>query len=147
MINAVVKEPQIVVRVAQPGLPGPPGPPGADGAATLTLTAGPEGVSGHRVVVLTPSGVRHADITDPAHADAALGLTLGAAVAGTQVTIQVSGEVIESSWDWTPGLPLFVAVDGLLSHAAPASGWTQMIAVALSPTKILLTPRQAVHLA
>lgn len=143
----VVREQKIVVQVAQPGLPGPPGPAGAGGAVTISLVAGASGVSGHRVVAAIGGVAMHADIADPAHADAVIGISLGAAIGGAPATIQASGEVTESSWAWTPGLPLFVAAGGMLSHAAPAAGWTQLIAVAISATRILLNPRQAVYLA
>lgn len=140
----VVREPVITVHVAQPGLPGPPGPPGA---VTLSGVAGAAGVSGHRVVIATAAGLQHADTGNPQHADAVIGLTLNAAAPGGAVTLQTVGDVTESSWAWTPGEPLFVVgSDGLLSHTPPASGWVQVFAVAVSATRILLTPRQAVLL-
>lgn len=137
----------LVALVGVPGPAGPPGPPGSGGAVTLSLAAGASGVSGHRVVAAIGGVAVHADIADPAHADAVIGLSLGAAAGGAPATIQASGEVAESSWAWTPGQPLFVAAGGMLSHTAPAAGWTQLIAVAISSTRILLNPRQAVYLA
>jgi hypothetical protein len=126
-----------------PGPQGPQGPPGSAGAQTLTITAA-QNLSGHRMVVATPSGAVYADPTNPAHADALLGLTTGAALSGDQVTVLAAGEMVEPSWSWTPGLPLYVTSSGLLSHTPPSTGWVQIVALAVTPTSILLTPRQSI---
>jgi hypothetical protein len=96
------------------------------------------------MVVATPSGAVYADSSNPAHADALLGLTIGAALAGDQATVLVAGEVVEPSWSWMPGLPLYVTASGLLSHTPPSTGWVQMVALAITATRILLSPRQSV---
>lgn len=131
------------VAVDTPGLPGPPGPPGSAGAQTLTLTAA-QALSGHRMVVATASGAVYADPTDPDHADALVGLTTGAALMGDPASVLAAGELTEPSWAWTPGLPLYVTALGLLSHTPPPAGWVQMAALALTPTRVLLTPRQTI---
>lgn len=135
-----------VIEVALQGPAGPQGDPGSAGAQTLTLTAAQD-LSGHRVVVAGASGAAYADPAIPAHVDALLGLTTGAALTGEEATILAAGELTEPSWSWTPGLPLYVTAGGLLSHTPPASGWTQIAALALSATRIVLTPRQAINLA
>jgi len=126
-----------------PGPPGPQGPPGSAGAQTLSITAA-QNLSGHRMVVATSAGAVYADPTNPAHADALLGITIGAALSGDQVTVLVAGEMIEPSWSWTPGLPLYVTTSGLLSHTPPSTGWVQIAALAVTPTRILLTTRQSI---
>ncbi len=147
-ITLIVEPPPVVNVIvgARQGPPGPPGPPGSGGAQTLTLLAA-QILSGHRMVVATPGGAIHADPTIPAHADALLGLTLGAALSGDPVAVLSAGEIDEPSWVWTPGLPLYVTPGGLLSHIPPSAGWAQMVALAIAATRILLTPRQAIALA
>lgn len=132
-----------VIEVVEQGPPGPIGPPGSGGAQTLSLTAA-HVLSGHRMVVATPAGAAYADPADPAHADALVGLTTGAALAGDVATILAAGELDEPSWAWTPGLPLYVTAGGQLSHTPPAAGWAQMAALALTPTRVLLTPRPTI---
>jgi hypothetical protein len=134
-----------LIELALQGPPGPPGPPGAAGAQTLTLTAAAD-LSGHRMVVATAAGALYADPGTPAHADMLVGLTTGAALTGTPADILAAGELTEPSWSWTPGLPLYVVAGGLLSHTPPASGWVQMVAQALSSTRILLGIRQSIFL-
>lgn len=134
-----------LIEVALQGPPGPPGAPGSAGAQVLSLPAA-QNLSGHRLVVATPTGAAYAEPGNPAHADALLGLTTGAALQGDTASIQAAGELTEPSWTWTPGLPLYVVAGGQLSHTPPATGWVQLIATALTPTRILLTARQAIYL-
>lgn len=137
-----VLEPTIV-RVTVPGLPGPPGPPGSAGSQTIAVPAAQD-LSGHRVVVVTAAGAVYAEPGNPAHADAVLGLTTGAALAGAEATILTSGELTEPSWSWTPGQPLYVSAGGMLTHAPPSSGWVQIVALAVAPTRLVLTQRQTI---
>ncbi len=140
----LVIQPEIeTTYITQPGIPGPPGPPGPPGGGSLTLTAAID-LSGHRVVVATPSGATYAEPTNPAHADAVVGLTLGAALTGSPVTVQAAGEVTEPSWNWTAGAVLYVGDGGVLSASPPSAGWVQPFAVALAPTKIFLLQRHAI---
>jgi hypothetical protein len=44
----------------------------------------------------------------------------------------------EPSWDWTPGLPLYVGPDGILVQSPPASGFIREIGLAVSPTSIVI---------
>ena len=132
-----------VALAAVQGPPGPPGPPGSAGAQLVTLTALAD-LSGHRAVVSDGAGgARVPDRSDPLDADAVIGLTVHAALAGQPVTVQVSGEVTETSWNWVPG-PIWVGDAGLLTQTPPSNGWTQIFAVAIAPTTIVLTPRQAI---
>jgi hypothetical protein len=131
-----------ITTAATQGPPGPPGPPGSGGPQTVVLQAA-IALGGHRIVCVDSAGQAiYPDRSNPAHADAVVGITTGAASAGADVTVQTTGEMIESSWSWSPG-PIWVGDNGLLTQTSPTSGWVQMIAIALSATKIVVTPRQA----
>jgi hypothetical protein len=141
----IVQQPRqaTITATALQGPPGPPGPPGSAGAQTLTLQAG-IALGGHRVVCVDSSGQAiYPDRNNPAHADAVVGITTGAASAGANVTVLASGEMTEASWSWNPG-PLWVGDTGLLTQSPPSAGWSQIVAIALSATRIVLTPRQAI---
>lgn len=115
------------------------------GAHQLVLTAA-TALGGHRVVIADAAGqARYPDRTNIAHADAVIGLTVTAASAGTNVTVQTTGDVVESSWNWTPG-PVWVGDNGLPTQTPPTTGWLQLLGVALGSTRLVLTPRQAVLL-
>lgn len=113
---------------------------GADGAtpAVFTRIAG-EAVGGHRVLVYDAVGrVVYADSSEASHAGRVVGLSLGAAAEGEAVTVRRLGEVTEPSWSWTPGAPLFLGTDGLITETPPATGIVQSIGSAVTATTILL---------
>jgi hypothetical protein len=112
----------------------------------VNVLAGSSGVSGHRVVVSEGGYAVHANCLDFKHAEGVLGLSLNAAIPGSEVYVQTTGEVVESSWSWTPGNPLYVTNNGLLSQTPPSEGWVLLFAVAIDTTRILIAPHQAIHL-
>lgn len=115
---------------------GPQGPAGVDGASTMTFVAN-GAIGGHRAVVADGDGkISYADATNATHVNAVVGITLGAAVDGAPVTVQATGEIVEPSWNWTPLLPVFLSVNGLLSQSAPGSGFHLVLGVPTAPTKL-----------
>lgn len=148
MTRLIVREPQVTVVVSEQGPPGPPGPPGpagGSGAHQLAMIAG-EAIGGHRVVVADAAGqARYPDRADPAHADAVVGLTVTSGLAGESVVVQTTGDVVETSWAWTPG-PVWVGDNGMPTQTPPTTGWLQLLGVALGSTRLVLTPRQAILL-
>lgn len=72
-------------------------------------------LSGHRIVTKKPNGtLEYASNDSLAYLNAPLWMTQGAALAGSIASVLSYGEIIESSWDWEPGLPIFLGVNGLL---------------------------------
>lgn len=121
---------------------GAQGPAGADGSSSDTPTVSyvaSISLGGHRVVVLdsTPEAL-YADNQIDAHGDKILGITTGAASQGATTTVQISGQMIESSWAWTPGLPLWLITAGQISHIAPTTGFLAKIGFAITATKIMI---------
>ena len=122
---AVVFQPTPVVAAfeAEPyplaaGPTAPPGPPGIPGGR-VTATAG-QTLSGHRAVAFSDAGeVVYADNATPGHAWASVGITAAAALSGADVEVVTAGELVEPSWSWTPGLPVFVGAGGVLTQDAP----------------------------
>ena len=107
---------QRLIQTGQQGPRGPQGVPGPAGGATLTRTAS-VALGGHRVVrSLDASQVGYADTTNPLHGDDTLGLSTGAAVAGAELQVQNMGSLQFAGWTWTPGQPVFLGQDGLLTQ-------------------------------
>ena len=75
-----------------------------------------------------------------------LGITTGAAAAGDAINVQASGEMTEVSWNWTPGLPVFLGTNGLLTQTPPVSGFQLVLGVAISPTKLAINIKQPIVL-
>ena len=113
------------------------GPPGPAGDANVTFTAG-VAIGGHRLVRLNAGLLRYMSNDQPADANMALGVSRNAAALGQAVTVQGSGLLSEPSWTWTPDLPVFCGINGLLTQLVPTAGFILVIGVAVSATDIII---------
>ena len=155
MTRAIVNDNSSPLIIATPrdtrvvAIVGSQGPPGADGDAasrTITVTAG-ETLGGHRAVLLDSSSqARYTDSSSVADAGRVVGLTTGSASAAAAVTIQISGDMTEPSWSWTPGAILYLGANGQLTETAPSTGFIQAVAHAVTATKIILEIHQPIML-
>lgn len=121
------------------------GPPGDVGTrALVSLTAGAT-VSGHRVVMFDSNGNGvPADPTNPLYSF--VGISISGANVGNQFEAQLAGLIEEPSWSFTPLLPIFTGPNGTLTQARPWTGILHVIAVAQSPTSILISPQTPITL-
>lgn len=125
------------VEILAGGLQGEPGPPGASDV-TETRTAS-EALGGHRIVRSTGAGLAgYASNADDTHGDDTLGMTIGAAAQGALVQVQTNGSIMMSGWTWTPGLPVFLGINGLPTQTPPEAGFIQVVGHAESATSIFL---------
>jgi hypothetical protein len=121
------------------------GPPGDVGTrALVSLTAGAT-VSGHRAIMFdaTGNGIP-ADPTNPLYSF--VGISISGANVGNQFEAQLAGLIEEPSWSFTPLLPIFAGANGTLTQARPWTGILHVIAVAQSPTSILISPQTPITL-
>lgn len=135
-----------VLAVGGQGPEGPQGPSGS--AVSEAYTAGTD-LGGHRIVVTDASGhAIYADNTNATHANMATKLTLGAALQGDIVQVQLTGRVIETSWTWTVGGTIYVGANGLLTQTLPVAPavFSKPFAVAETATRILLIQESPVIL-
>lgn len=120
------------------------GQDGTNTQATFDKTAAVD-LSGHRVVTPRSDGtVEYATNLEPADATAPIWLTLGAALAGEPVSVVAFGEVVEPSWNWTSGLPIFLGADGVLTQTpptAPAVFILQLAASTGTPSSLFFDPK------
>ncbi len=111
----------------------------------LTLVAA-EILGGHRLVSTDAAGKAHyTDITVAADVAALTGMTTGAAVAGASATVRTAGQIVEPSWAWTPGLPVFCGANAIPTQVCPATGHLVIIGVALSATALLLRIEKPIY--
>lgn len=139
---SVTEEEHTVTLGAIQGPQGPPGPPGSGGPQTVFYTAG-EDISGHRVVRVSGSTAYYADSGTPSHINTVVGISTGAAASGNTVTVQVSGELTEPSWTWSPGA-VFLGVSGQLTQTPPATGLFLKLGKAMTPTTLLIDLQPAI---
>lgn len=135
------------VLVSPGGRAGPPGPAGSTDPLVVTRIADTV-LSGHRAVRPVPGGrAGYISAADPAQSLSFLGITTGAALQDANISIITLGTMIEPSWTWTPGLPIYFGVDGVLTQTNDnAWAFIQIIAVAVTATEIFLNPKNPISL-
>jgi hypothetical protein len=106
----------------------------------IEVTAG-ENLSGHKAIAIVGSEAVHSDHGTTAHRGLTRGITTGATSDGETARVQVYGPMIEGTWSWATGQPIYVGANGTLTQTPPANGWLQQIAVADSPTQIFIDPQ------
>lgn len=139
----ITREPEITVLDI--GTQGPPGPAGEMGSAYVEFPAAVP-LGGHRAVRLLAGEAIYADHNTVADANLVLGITRGAVAAGALAQIQTNGLMTESSWAWTPDLPVFVGPVGTLTQIAPLAGFNLIVGIATSPTQIFIGARMPIVL-
>ncbi|HEY9642768.1 MAG TPA: hypothetical protein V6C57_19930 [Coleofasciculaceae cyanobacterium] len=110
-----------------------------------------QAIAGHRAVILNDANeLVYASNEVLTHAYGPLYLSLNAAIAGDSVAIAKDKLIQESSWNWQSERPIFLATEGQLTQdlaqirAGP--GFLLTVAIALSETSILFTPKIAICL-
>jgi hypothetical protein len=121
------------------------GAAGAGDRVVLERTADVAVGGGRAVVANGATGCVPALASNAGHLQLFLGVTQAAASAGATVDVVALGQVSDSSWSFTPGLPVFVSptVAGVLTQtvpAAPSSAFSLSIGVAVSPTELFVRP-------
>jgi hypothetical protein len=147
-----------VVEVARQGMPGPPGV--VDAAAVdsavrdwladnsvlaVTRVAG-ETLSALKGVWEDDAGaVWSLDASDSAHITLFAGVTITAATAGGNVTVQRSGVLDAGGLNLTPG-PVWLGVDGALTQTRPAAGFSLLLGAATAASRLILSPSLPIRL-
>jgi hypothetical protein len=131
----VTREPEITLLDV--GTQGPPGQPGEVGQAYVEFAAA-VALGGHRAVRLLNGEAIYADHSVIGDANAVLGITRGAAAAGVLAQIQFAGLMTEPSWTWTPDLPVFVGLAGVLTQTPPTSGFSLIVGIATRSDQIFI---------
>jgi hypothetical protein len=79
------------------------------------------------------------------HYGKVLGIATVATLIGFIADVIIEGEIENLAWSWTPGSKIFLN-GTTLSTTPPSSGFSQMIAIAKTATKIVIQPKHAVLL-
>lgn len=135
VVGNLVHEEEYKEYVVQGGLQGPPGIPGSSTQFEYHIAGSVLG--GNRAVTLSSNNTLvYPDVVSPT--SFLLGLTTGSAVLGSLREVQITGTQTEPSWNWTPGLPVFVSTNGVLTQTPPQSGQVLIIGWAAGPTKLVI---------
>jgi hypothetical protein len=105
------------------------------GVSRLQLEAGAQ-VLAYRVVTTDPLGFGiHASSGIAAHVDQVIGLALQSAAPGAFFEVAESGLVTNPGWNWTPGQPLFLGLDGQVVPA-PVGNFTMQVGYAKTDKQV-----------
>lgn len=117
-------------------------------AVRLSMVAS-AAIGGDRVVRPTLLGqVSYASSDVPEDMIGPFWLTMAAAEEGVEVQVLALGTHVESSWDWTPNLPVYLGINGLLTQEIPsAPSFLAQVGTALSSSSIYFDPRLVLVLA
>jgi len=130
-----------IVEVAEQGPRGVQGIPGPAGGATV-ITVGASPISGHSAVAIGADGTLvYADCTNPAHLGAVQGVVGNAYSPGDLAVVQTDFDLVHSGWSFSPGPVLVGAGGALVQSLPPGALFAQVVAYALSPTRIRIDPQ------
>jgi len=95
-----------------------------------------------------PDGtVTYASNGTPGDARGPIWVSTAAVALGATGTFTTGGIVVEPSWAWTPGLPVFLGAAGVLTQAVPvAPAFLMELAVAVDATSVFLDPKPPITL-
>lgn len=141
VINDVVDEIVIIENVGLKGEKGDIGLAGANYATYPTTSV----LGGHRVIASLANTLVYADNTNQQHQNNIIGLSTGAS-SGSSIILQSSGFITEPSWTWIPDLPIFLSTNGLLTQTQPLTGFSIIIATAITSTTVFLRFNQPITL-
>ena len=114
-----------------------------NGAIGLTANAGAGGISALRVVKVFSGIASIASSDNPDDADVLSGLALTAAEEGLSLDIIFSGVLEDTSFNFSLG-PVWCGRNGLLTQTPPPdTDFAQIVAIAISPTRIIVNFNQA----
>ena len=105
------------------------------GSDTVAITAA-ENLGGHRIVTVEGFYASKDTATDR---NKVLGMTTGAVSIGSEATVQVSGFIEESSWNWNVDIPVFLSTNGQLTQSAITSGFSLIVGKPRTATNMFIS--------
>jgi hypothetical protein len=110
---------------------------------TLLVTAASD-IGGHICVVSNTSGL--ATPASTTSKSPVVGITSGSVAHGAYATLITSGIFTEPSWTWVSDNPLFVGAGGVLTQTPPSTGYMHVVGYAVSPTTMVVSIQQPIHI-
>lgn len=137
-----------LLEVTEQGPAGPQGPIGPSGGSAITAICG-AALGGHRMVRYRAFDalIDYASAAAPADFGNVLGMTIHAADEGDPVDVIRSGAIIEPSWSWIVGAPVYLGVSGALTQTPPtAPSFCMIVGFPVTATMLFISGREPVNL-
>lgn len=114
------------------------GPPGHAGGTVESLPTNSV-ISTHKAVIIGAGGfVEYASADNISTASSVVGITIQSVNAGWPVNIKTAGDIDDSAWTWTAGLPIYLGLNGALTQDQNVGAVQLQLATAASTTKIIV---------
>lgn len=140
VVQSVVEDQ--VVHAVVAGIQGPPGV-SSDGSPSELCTAG-ESISALKPIAVI-SGLGYiASNANISHRGFCAGISISSCPQGNQFTIQNSGILQDSAWNWDTSKPWLFYGNGVLTQTPP-TGWSQPIARVESNDTIFIDIKQGIE--
>ena len=110
---------------------------GGSSSSSTVVRITAQAISGHSVVGIDQAGLAIVASSDTPTVQP-IGISTGAAASGQPVTIQLTGEVLEPSWNWDVTKPVFMGLNGVLTQVPPSTGVVVTVGYPTKPTGLLL---------
>ena len=120
------------------------GPSGASANLATMIPAG-QTIGGHRAVFVGSDDMLWLADPSTALANAPIGISVTAGLAGADVAVRSTGLVTETAWNWSPGA-IYLGVAGLLTQTPPTSGSVVKMGIAAGPDRMRVGPQFMVSL-
>ena len=88
----------------------------------------------------------YASCDDTTHFGRVVGVTTQAAEPGAPCNVQNFDRIVEGTWSWTPGEPVFLGTNGALTQTAPTAGFLMVVGFAISATVLFVSLRDPILL-
>jgi hypothetical protein len=121
---------------------GDKGDTGASGALSSYSYITGEALGGHRGIVIDNNIAYYADNTNLNHINKPMGISSNASISGGEITVIFFGEMEESSWSWDITKPIWISTNGLLTQTPPEIGFSCIIAMPITTTKIFVEKQE-----
>lgn len=133
------------------GSQGPQGIQGLPGSYTPAAFIASSPIGGHKVVSVNDLGqYQYASNSDASSINRVVGITLNAGAAGDLISINTQGDLEDPSFSLTPGLPVYVGLNGAMTQVYPdftsGAAFVQILGFALTPTKLYVRIREPLAL-
>lgn len=116
------------------------------GGSTVKVFPAGENLGAQRLVTLRNGELFYADPTEPSDLGLVVGMTVASTTIGQDAQVQYLGDMVELSWSWTVGAPVYFDSSGVPTQIQPLSGFSQIIGFASTATKIYIQLREPIAL-
>ena len=141
-LNIIEQKIELTLNSGIKGDKGDKGDTGESGASSSYTYVAGEILGGHKAIVIDNNLAYYADCTNLSYINKPIGISSNASDEGGEVTVVFFGELEEVSWSWDITKPIWISTNGLLTQTPAISGFSCIIAMPITTTKIFIEKQE-----